>query len=261
MRIYPYLTFFIPGYYTLRTRHSSTKGVVRFILTYFLPIFLFLVWREYSIVNLLLGFLLVYVLYEVGYIENDCETIKKESNPTLRLKSTEYQLYEKHRISIYTGKIVAAVLIAALLYVRRVNLLICLFSFILIPSYLVYNRIRCKWNLVLHAWLMFVRYYAPILISLGVFFSKDAIAILFVYPVRVMIELSVKGKFGGYENIIVKRFLLHEYSKFQQYRFRYYSFTTLFMLLLLWMKIIDMPIFFIYFYYLMFTIFSMRFPN
>lgn len=256
MRIYPYLTFYIPGYYTIRSRRSSLKAIVRFLLIYFLPIFIFLFWRECSISNLLLAFLLVYDLYEIGYIENDCETIKKEDNPTLRLESSEYQFYERHRFSVYAGKIVVAVLIAAYLYSHSVALWICISSFLLIPSYLVYNRIRCKWNLLLHVWLMFIRYYVPVLIAIGVFYLKDAMAFLFVYPIRVMIELSVKGKFGGYQNILVKRYILHDYSKFQTYRLKYYALSVIVISIFYGCTMLDISVVALYVYYLIFTFLS-----
>ena len=237
----------------MRTRHSSLKDVVRFALTYFLPIFLFLIWREYSLVNLLLGFLLVYDLYEVGYIENDCETIKKESAPTLRLKAIEYDFYENHKLSVYIGKLAFAILIASYLFLHGVDISIVLCPFLLIPSYLLYNRMRSRWNLLLHAWLMFIRYYVPVMIAAGVFVWKDAVAFLFVYPVRVMIELSVKGKFGGYQNQFVKKYILSDYSYFQSYRLKYYIATTAFVCVLYAIEIVDIPILALYVYYLIFT--------
>lgn len=253
MRVYPYLTFYLPGYYTMRTRHSTLKDVVRFALTYFIPIFFFLIWREYSLANLLIGFLLVYDLYEVGYIENDCETVKKESTPTLRLETVEYSFYEHHKWSIYIGKIVFAVFVVIILNIRDVGSIFAFFPFLLVPSYMLYNSMRSRWNLVLHAWLMFIRYYVPILIAVGIFMWKDAVAFLFVYPVRVMIELSVKGKFGGYQNRFVKKYILSDYSNFQSYRLNYYMVTTVFVCILYTIEIIDLPIVVLYVYYLLFT--------
>ena len=259
MRISQNLVFYIPWCYTIHTRHPHRKDIVRFLLKYFVPIFLFLIWRDFSWFRLALGFLLTYDLYEIGYIENDCETIKKEQNPTMRVSSEELAYYEKNKTLIYFIKVVIAVAISAYLLIwENVSYLFILFPALLIPSYLIYNRMRCRWNLVIHALLMFIRYYAPVLIATLFLSWTDALAFLFIYPVKGMIEISVMGKFGGYKNQFVKKYILHDFSNFQQYRFRYYTLGTFISGMLFWFHKVDFSVFIIYLYYLLFTFFSMN---
>lgn len=253
-----YLIYYIPGYYALYTRHPKLKDVERLVLTYFVPIVLFLSWHKYSSFFLVLAFMLVYDLYEIGYIENDCETIKKEKNPTLRVSQQQLLYYNDHKKLIYTIKVIVAIFIIGALYVKGSNLIIAISPFILIPLYLIYNRIRCKWNLLLHAFLMHIRYYCPILIATQVFVWQDFIAFMFLYPIRVIVELSVKGKFGGYQNQLVKRYILHDYSNFQQYRLKYYILTTSVFFLLYYLTVVDVSVLMVYVYFLLFTFVSMK---
>ena len=259
MRIYQNLVFYIPWCYTKHTRHPRRKDILGFSLKYFVPILLFLAWRDFTWPRLILGFLLTYDLYEIGYIENDCETIKKEQNPTMRVSSEELVYYEKNKELIYFTKVVIAVAISVYLLIwEKTNYLFLLFPALLVPSYLIYNRMRCRWNLVIHALLMFIRYYAPVLIAMHFFSWTDALAFLFVYPIKGMIELSVMGKFGGYKNQFVKKYILRDFSNFQQYRFKYYTFGTIATGILLWFHKVDFSVFIIYAYFLLFTLISMN---
>lgn len=259
MRIDQSLIFFIPGGYTKHSRHKSPKDIFGFSMKYFMPIILFLFWRDYSMLRLILAFLITYDLYEIGYIENDCETIKKEKNPTMRLTTEDLAYYEKNKVHIYLTKILIALVIGVYLLIwEKTNILYVLFPVLILPTYYVYNRMRCRWNLVIHAILMFLRYYTPILLATHFFCWIDALAILFVYPIKGMIELSVYGKFGGYKNQFVEKFILHDYSCFQQFRLKYYSFGSLISGLLLVFHKVEISIFTIYLYFLLFTFVSMN---
>lgn len=229
---------------------------MRIVLTYLLPIVLFLAWRDFSMCNLTVAFVMVYSLYEIGYIENDCETTKWEMNPTMRVSSEALAFYNDKKISIYSFKMLTAVVAGVYLVKWGVSIGYILFPLLLIPTYLAYNRLRCKWNLILHAVLMFIRYYAPILLATRVFVWADALAILFVYPIKDIVELSVKGKFGGYQNRFVKKYILHDHSLFQVYRLKYYTITTLIAVVMYLMGLIDVSTLIIYIYFLAFTFIS-----
>lgn len=259
MRLYNYLIFYIPGFYAKHTRFPQKKYFFRFIFTYIVPISIYLAFREISIIRLIIAFLLTYDLYEIGYIENDCETIKKEMNPTMRVSSEELVFYEKNKKIIYFTRLYLALIFSSYLIIwEESNLPLTIFPYLLIPTYLIYNRIRCRWNLLLHALLMFIRYYAPVLIATNYFCFVDAFAFLFIYPLKVMIELSVKGKFGGYKNKFVEKYILREYSNFQQFRIKYYIIGFFVTGLLFFFDIVDDAIFSMYAYFLLFTFVSMN---
>jgi len=54
-----------------------------------------------AIVVSLLFTALIYTVYEIGYIANDTETIKHETNPAMRLTANELAYYERHKHLIY----------------------------------------------------------------------------------------------------------------------------------------------------------------
>jgi len=219
-------------------------------------------WHQYNLINLVVAFIMVYDLYEIGYIENDCETIKYEKNPTMRVSQLELDYYNSNRYKIYLVKIITALICTVfLLVVEGGDCCYVVFPWLLSPLYLVYNRIRNRWNLPIHAMLMHIRYYAPVLISIQLFSWIDALAFLFVYPLRVMIELSVKGKFGGYQNVFVKQYILHDYLNFQQYRLKYYALSTLVVGTLYLLHITDLAIFSLFAYFLLFTSCSLKFKK
>lgn len=258
MRFYHHLIFYVPMLYAIRTRRPHFKDIIRFVLTYFVPIFLFLIWRNYSIQFLLLGFIFVYDLYEIGYIENDCETIKKEKKPTLRLSKNDLDYYNHNRYVIYVTKIVIAFVTSFYLVWSGSIVAFILVPWFLIPTYLLYNRMRSRWNLPIHVILMLIRYYAPVLIATQLFICPDLIAFLFVYPFRVMIELSVKGKFGGYKNIIVEKYILHDYSCFKQFRIKYYTIALFIVSALFLLHVVNESILVIYAYFFLFTLFVIK---
>ncbi len=98
------LFFFVPFLYFYKTRLRSIIKLISWGVIYLVPIFL----STFSFANIDYYFIsyfvvltLTYNLYEIGYIQNDTETIKKEHNPTLRLSRDELFFYNNHRVYIY----------------------------------------------------------------------------------------------------------------------------------------------------------------
>ncbi|HFO5149574.1 TPA: hypothetical protein ACHJRG_004980, partial [Escherichia coli] len=97
------LFFFVPFLYFYKTRLRSIIKLISWGVIYLVPIFL----STFSFANIDYYFIsyfvvltLTYNLYEIGYIQNDTETIKKEHNPTLRLSRDELFFYNNHRVYI-----------------------------------------------------------------------------------------------------------------------------------------------------------------
>ena len=98
--------FYVPVLYAIRTRFlKRTKlGIFFWLAEYLFPVllsFLLANIEPISISQMLLSVVCVYCFYEIGYIQNDCETIKKEENPTLRLSEDELKIYERNKWNIY----------------------------------------------------------------------------------------------------------------------------------------------------------------
>ncbi|WP_434762334.1 hypothetical protein [Vibrio fortis] len=87
---------------------------------------------------------------------NDCETTKKEKNPTLRVNKESMCYYEEHKKSIYISRLVLAttlMIICSILGLKEVYAL-----YIIVMIYLVYNNVRSVYNLPLHFFLVMSRY-------------------------------------------------------------------------------------------------------
>ena len=105
--------FYLPFCYTLFIRFSKVSQFISWVAIYIIPTLLvFLSFYEKGMFSFLLCYflsvMLVYNYYEIGYIQNDTETIKKENNPTLRLTMIQLQYYKSHFILIYSSRIFGA---------------------------------------------------------------------------------------------------------------------------------------------------------
>lgn len=114
------------------------KGMFSFLLCYFLSV------------------MLVYNYYEIGYIQNDTETIKKENNPTLRLTMIQLQYYKSHFILIYSSRIFWGILLSLLLY-----LLSDFVSYFYVRLFYYYFYIKCTimYAIDLLCFFIFIGYY------------------------------------------------------------------------------------------------------
>ena len=83
--------FYLPMGYLLKTRLNSLAKFISWNIIYVFPLF-YLAYIKLNFVITIIDFveilgsiIVVYNFYEIGYIQNDTETIKRESNPTLRV--------------------------------------------------------------------------------------------------------------------------------------------------------------------------------
>ena len=85
----PNYVFYIPFAYYGVVRMGTLSKFIGFSIYYILPtLYYFLYCFGYSLCGILIylvSLLLLYNLYEVGYIQNDTETVQKERQPSLRL--------------------------------------------------------------------------------------------------------------------------------------------------------------------------------
>lgn len=149
--------FYLPFCYTLFIRFSKVSQFISWVAIYIIPTLLvFLSFYEKGMFSFLLCYflsvMLVYNYYEIGYIQNDTETIKKENNPTLRLTMIQLQYYKSHFILIYSSRIFWGILLSLLLYLLSdfVSYFLCS-SILLLLLYQVYNNVRNRFTLFLHS--------------------------------------------------------------------------------------------------------------
>ncbi|KOY62665.1 hypothetical protein AM629_07280 [Photorhabdus heterorhabditis] len=199
---------FIPFLYTFKTRLKTNTSRLAWVTTYLIPVFLsYFILFSYDIrsfLGFILGIIIIYSSYEIGYITNDCELTKKEKNPTLRLNGSEFLFYEKNKLAIYSIRY--SLLMICLIYIYWCNFpfslsLILAAAFIQI-IYFLYNYIRNRFSIILYSSLVYLRYFGLVFLTISIDY---AILLWFIYPLAVTIEFSTKPRF----NLFTERFRLN----------------------------------------------------
>ena len=212
------LMFYVPVLYAIRTRFlKRTKlGIFFWFAEYLFPVLLSLLLANIepiSIFQMLLSVVCVYCFYEIGYIQNDCETIKKEENPTLRLSEDELKIYERNKWNIYMTR--------GVLGIPSCILLPVLWG--IIPLYLLYNSMRNRLNQYLVLFLMVYRYGVPFF--LYTHFNWNCYLLLLIiisYPIPTFIQICAKEKRGRCEKWAL--FFVGSYNKRELFRLKFYLF-------------------------------------
>lgn len=208
--------FFLPFYYFFKTRVSSVTKGISWAIIYLLPIMVlsFINLGTDSFVFCLIYITGIYVVYEIGYIWNDTETIKNEENPTLRLDSNQLAFYQEHKKKIYTFRLLLAAVIAYLfsMYHQGYSIFLLVNMVLIILTYIYYNSIRSNINLLLHAVLVSLRC-SFIFIPFGL---KYFIISFLLFPLLNLLERASQKRFNL---VFFQRFILSNKSSG---RFLYY---------------------------------------
>lgn len=221
------LMFYVPVLYAIRTRFlKRTKlGIFFWFAEYLFPVLLSLLLANIepiSIFQMLLSVVCVYCFYEIGYIQNDCETIKKEENPTLRLSEDELKIYERNKWNIYMTRGVLGILFS--MYYIQQGIPSCILLPVLwgiIPLYLLYNSMRNRLNQYLVLFLMVYRYGVPFF--LYTHFNWNCYLLLLIiisYPIPTFIQICAKEKRGRCEKWAL--FCVGSYNKRELFRLKFY---------------------------------------
>lgn len=226
------LMFFVPLLYALETRFlkRSKYGVVVWATEYLIPILIsfYLIHMGFcGWINWLIDILAVYNLYEIGYIQNDCETIKKEISPTLRVSSEELWFYEKWKILCYGFRILLGIITSSYFLSIGTDVRTLFIFWLIVPVYLIYNRIRGRINLYLIFPLTLYRYVVP-LVLLNTNSYRESVVLTVViaaYPFLKWVEVCAGGKSLPQEKW-TKMFLNSFDARFR-FRIKYYSVLTL----------------------------------
>ena len=223
------LMFYVPVLYAIRTRFlKRTKlGIFFWFAEYLFPVLLSLLLANIepiSIFQMLLSVVCVYCFYEIGYIQNDCETIKKEENPTLRLSEDELKIYERNKWNIYMTRGVVGILFS-MYYIQQVIPSCILLPVLwgIIPLYLLYNSMRNRLNQYLVLFLMVYRYGVPFF--LYTHFNWNCYLLLLIiisYPIPTFIQICAKEKRGRCEKWAL--FFVGSYNKRELFRLKFYLF-------------------------------------
>lgn len=200
MIVKEYNIFYIPFWYSKQTRFRTIPRFCSWIIIYLIPVLLcfFFVSPTFNYIALLKSFLgvtLIYNLYEIGYIYNDAETIKKESSPTMRLNHSQIQFYENNKRNIYNFRFFVAVMITFGLSFYDGVLLFLFAAWAIIPAYMLYNSVRSRLNLPLHFVLVTLRYCSPVLLFTGYDNIYIGFVMILLFPLINTLERCTESRF------------------------------------------------------------------
>lgn len=186
---YYYLSFF----YFLKTRCKSNLLKLSWLFIYILPLLILNIYEGQHVLKFVLIVTLTYTLYELGYVYNDTETIKNEKNPTLRLDEKSLDFYEKNKLNIYSIRLLLAVMLTVI-YINCFGSNNIVFCWLIVPIFFVYNLVRNRINLVLHFFLVILRYSLPCYLISGsteVFFWS-----FLLFPLINLLERGTEKRFN-----------------------------------------------------------------
>lgn len=256
--------FYIPFLYNYYTRLKSIDKLVSWIIIYILPVLYFSIYLQlniggvagiYNFIPALLYIVLIYTLYEIGYIENDTETIKKENNPTIRLNKHLMSYYEKNKYTIYTVRIIFGLILSGLIYILsndRNSIIALILAWVLLLTFYIYNQIRNMANLYLQILLVTLRYSSCQFLFFDNFNWIVFLLSIFAFPLLSFIERA--------SDVHVNRF----YQKWARlcvlnmglFRFRvfYYGIANILLIPLYFLSFITLKEWVIFIYYLIYRI-------
>ena len=246
--------FYLPFGYTYVSRLKSRSKLISWVIIYIIPTIYLAIFLQGTpgvpdFLLALLGIVLIYNFYETGYIQNDTETVKRELNPTMRLSENQQAYYETHKKIIYGVRLLTGVVLS-FVFVRLSPLsgtlpfIVAVWSILLI--YAVYNKVRNKLTLTLHALLVIIRFCGLQLLFISTFSPGVFILSLLAFPLINLIERASRFHVRLAEKLIPQQETIH------QFRIVYYGSLCLLMVaplasgLVQWAEYLIFVYFFIY---------------
>lgn len=224
--------FFIPFVFTKKTRYNSANKIAVYFITYLIPLFMISLLQGYpqnlTSVPFYLSFFLALVsyvnIYEVGYIYNECETIKKEKNPTKRLTDSQLEFYEKHKTFIYAERFIVSIILNLFLLFfisRKSVLFFSIAEFVTLFIYYGYNNVRGKITQFVYFFLSVMKYASLIFINSEKFSFSVLIAAIFVFPIVRTMEYKAHYGIESDVNLFFRKYIIkYDVSKITVFRVR-----------------------------------------
>lgn len=199
-----YIFYYLPYFYTYRAKLKERGRLLSYFLIFILPpaYFALILPDSINLLNILsivLGLFITQNLYEVGYIQNDTETIKKEKNPTFRLNSKDLDYYALNRFKIYIVRFLFDLFLCALLFIISENagnvLLFVGIVHLIIPLFVLYNSIRNYWNLLLQFILSILKFASVQFLFFENLTIINLILSVAIFPVMHLIDRIATPRF------------------------------------------------------------------
>ncbi len=132
-----FVSVVIPPFYTLRTRLNTVPRLGGFFVIYFLPVLPWL--ASFTALGVVLS---VYLLYEIGYMQNDVMAVRAEPNPTLRAPERIVSMIEAYFPCIILARLILFAVLTTFLYRSQPIVLGALF----LIAYLILLLVFCLHN-------------------------------------------------------------------------------------------------------------------
>lgn len=192
--------YIFPGIYFYQTRLHLVSRKISFLFIYIVPSFYiytlglsFYNINTFSIFYYILSIASLYLVYEIGYIENDTISNSVEVNSTKRLNKTEYEFLNSNKGRIYLSRLFLFIIV---LYIHSSQVFLTLSSFMVCVFYFIYNRTRfIRLRLPIHFILVTSRYYFPCYVCFG-FDVKILIFSMLIFPLHNTLERCREEKFN-----------------------------------------------------------------
>lgn len=229
--------FVIPFWYLCLSRFSRLSELLSLLCIYplYLITFIFFLYDQPvlpDILGFLLGFCAWMTMYELGYMENDALTIKKEMHPNIRIKKADIEIIQKNFTRLVLIRITLFLALVSLIFVIALwTLSQSLWFIALVVSangfFYLHNFFRSRINILTYFGLCVLKYMAFPFLYLGWVFGIEPYIILLVsFPLLRTCEHAVKGK---YRLVGLQRFV----GSLDSFRVMYYGF-ALFLALTVW---------------------------
>lgn len=237
-----YSFFYWPYLYTNEAKLSKRGRLLSYLGIFTIPPIYFALVLQAPTITLqnlfscLLGMILIQNLYEVGYIQNDTETIKKEKNPTMRLQQADLDYYSSNRFGIYaTRAIIDFILVGLLVYLNHGLMSVWVFlgvAHTITPIFLLYNAMRNTWNILLHFFLATLKFSSLQFLFFDSLQVNVFILSIFAYPIINLIDRASTPRF-------LKKFSAYYIPRVAILRAVYYWFLLLFCLVGVYFDVIQ----------------------
>lgn len=262
-----YLFFYCPILYALKTRffRRSKLGIIIWATEYLIPLLLayyFIDCNGLGIISFVISVIAVYNFYEIGYIQNDCETIKKEQVPTLRLSYECLHFYELNKKFIYGIRIILGIIFTFNFLQQDIPIYCIIIMWLGIPFYMIYNYLRGRINLYLIFPLTIYRYCLPLFLSTIYYTSIFWITVSIIvvsYPLIKFIEICAGGKSLSQEKWTV--IFLNSFDDRFLFRVKYYLFLYIISVSMLILLNCNISISIIPLYYFFIRIIQLKMPK
>jgi len=163
------IQFIIPFLYTHTYNRKNVESIA-YILEYYVALFLLsIVYSNHyhSFYVIFITLIITICIYEIGYLQNNVFSIKKDKNPTFRHSQDELLFLEQNIIPIIAIRFGLIMFLISILYFIPHNYNMILFIILLLSIIFIFILYNLKFregiiHRLLFAILRFLRYFSPI---------------------------------------------------------------------------------------------------